>query len=365
MPLRRKPTLSLFAALLLTAVSGGAAEPVQLQPDTEVAVIGAEPINFGQLPDKLRGELADHETRYQRQLHQLALDHERSRQELIETRAQNYVDGRLLHLEAQARNISVEELIKQVKAAEVPDAEVRAFYDQHKEQIKQPLDVAMLSITQHLMQRAADQAREEYLHSLRTKYAARLTLPSLREDVEASGPSRGAQPARVTIVEFADFQCPYCRQMAPLLRQILEKYPRDVRLVYRQMPLTNLHPDAMNAAQASLCAAEQGRFWEMHDALFADPAALALADLKAAAARLHLERDRFADCLATGKMEANVRTDAEDARAHGVDGTPGLFINGRYFSGAMPLGRLAELVEDELRRQSAHLARADTPGKGS
>jgi len=133
--------------------------------------------------------------------------------------------------------------------------------------------------------------------------------------------------------------------------------------VYRQMPLANLHPDAMHAAQASLCAAEQGGFWDMHDALFADPPALSIAALKDTAARLQLKQTQFVTCLDSGKTEPLVKADADAGRTYGVDGTPGLFINGRYFSGAMTLERLAGLVDDELRRQSAHLARADTPAK--
>jgi protein-disulfide isomerase len=353
----------LVPALLGAAAPASRAGAANISADTEVAVIGDQRITFGDLSDGVRGELADSEQHYQRRLHQLALEHERAQQTLIETRSQNLMDNRLLHLEAQAQRTTVEELIKGVKPAEVTDQAVRAFYDQHQEQLKQPVEAVMPSIMQLLMRQAADKARDEYLSGLRARYAARVTLRPLREDVEATGPSRGAQAARVTIVEFADFQCPYCRQMAPLLHRILAKYPQDVRLVYRQMPLANLHPDAMHAAQASLCAAEQGRFWDMHDALFADPPALSIAALKDTAARLQLKQTQFVTCLDSGKTEPLVKADADAGRTYGVDGTPGLFINGRYFSGAMTLERLAGLVDDELRRQSAHLARADTPAK--
>jgi protein-disulfide isomerase len=185
-----------------------------------------------------------------------------------------------------------------------------------------------------------------------------VTLEPRREPVSADGPSRGPADARITVIEFADFQCPYCRRMEPVLRQMLERYPRDLRLVYRHMPLTNLHPDAMHAAQASMCAAPQGKFWEMHDALFADPPALSVAELKATAARLGLRAGEFDACLDSGRTEPVVKADAEDALAHGVDGTPGLFINGRFYSGALSPERLSSVIDDELQRHPARVAAA-------
>jgi protein-disulfide isomerase len=154
----------------------------------------------------------------------------------------------------------------------------------------------------------------------------------------------------VTIVEFADFQCPYCRRMAPVLRELLEKYPRDVRLVYRQLPLTELHPDALHAAEASLCAREQGKFWEMHDALFADQGALDLEGLKRTAAELQLKAQPFADCLGSDRPVGVIRADTQAATDLAVNGTPGLFINGRFVSGAVSYEEMAAIIDDELQR---------------
>ena len=366
MPYRATKPVSALACLMLALpvarCVAGSAPPA---PEATVAIIGAEQITFGQVAPTAHTDLEESERRYRRKLQQLEIDHRREQQAILESHVNNFVDRNLLQREARAQHQSVEQLIKQVKSPEVSDEDVRAFYEQHQQQFKEPFAAAMIPITQYLVSQSVEHGKAAYLASLRAKYAARVTVDPLREAVAADGPSRGPAQARVTVIEFADFQCPYCRRMEPVIRQMLDRYPQDVRLVYRQMPLTNLHPDAMHAAQASLCAAAQGQFWEMHDALFSDPPALSAADLKAAAARLHLRSEEFASCLDGGRTESVVKRDAEDALAHGVDGTPGLFINGRFFSGAMPLERLTAVIDDELQRQPVALAATPTASASS
>jgi protein-disulfide isomerase len=363
MPYRAtKPVTALACLALLSPVLRCLAGSEPPAIDAAVAVIGPEQVTFGQVAAATQPDLDASERRYQRKLQQLEIDHRRERHAILESHVNNFLDRKLLEREAESKHESVEQLIKDVKSPEVSDADITAFYEQHKEQLKQPFEAAMVPITKYLMGQSIEQGKAAYLASLRSKYAARVTLEPLREVVAADGPSRGPTQARVTVIEFADFQCPYCRHMEPLIRQMLDKYPQDVRLVYRQMPLANLHPDAMHAAQASLCAAAQGKFWEMHDALFSDPPALSVVDLKATAARLHLRSEEFVACLDSGRTESLVKRDADDALAHAVDGTPGLFINGRFFSGAMPLERLTAVIDDEL--QSRPLNFAATPAEG-
>jgi protein-disulfide isomerase len=351
-----------FAVLLLSLAASaliGAAQPPS--PDSEVAVIGSERFTFSQLPASVDKQLADAEANYQQQLRQLAIDHRRAQQALLEAQVDNFLDRKLMQAEAKAQHKTVEQLIATVKNPEVTDADVRAFYQQHQQQIKQPFAQAMIPITQYLMQQAAEQGKRTYLAALRTRYAAHVTLEPLREEVAADGPSRGPPDARVTIIEFADFQCPYCGRMAPVLQQVLEKYPREVRLVYRQMPLTEVHPNALNAAEASLCAAQQGRFWEMHDALFADQKALDPAGLKKTAEKLQLATQAFADCLESPAIAAAVKADSAAGAAAGVNGTPGLFVNGRFFGSALPYEQLAAVVDDELSRQRPQRLASGSP----
>jgi protein-disulfide isomerase len=340
-----------LVALMLPALPLRAAALEAPQPGAEIAVIGSEHYRFDQLPPVVQTDLADSERRYQQQLQQLAIDHRRQQQALSEAQINNFVDRKLLQMEAKSQHKTVDQLIATVKNPEVTDADVRAFYEQHKQQINQPFAAAMIPVTQYLMQQAAEQGKRTYLAALRAKYSARVTAEPLREQVAADGPSRGPADAPVTIIEFADFQCPYCGQMAPILRQVLKKYPRDVRLVYRQMPLSDVHPNAMSAAEASLCARQQGKFWEMHDAMFADQKALDPDGLKKTAARLELASQPFADCLQSQAIAAAVNADVAAGTAAGVNGTPGMFVNGRFFNGAIAYEQLATVVDDELSRQ--------------
>ncbi len=341
-----------FLALTLQApalLAGEDAPP----PEAPVAIIGSERLTFSQVPESVQTDLAESARRYQQQLQQLALEHRREQHAILDAHVNNFLDSKLLQSEAQSRHETLEQLIKEVKNPEVTDADVRAFYEQHQQQIKQPFAAAMIPITQYLMQQSAERGKRTYLAELRAKYAARVTLEPLSEEVAAQGPSRGPKDASVTVVEFADFQCPYCRQMAPLLRQALEKYPHDLRLVYRQMPLTDIHPDALHAAQASVCAGQQGKFWEMHDALFADAAALDPAGLKRTAQRLQLKAQPFAECLQSDAVTAAIQADAAAGAQLAVNGTPGLFVNGRFFGGAISFEQLTAVIDDELVRARA------------
>jgi protein-disulfide isomerase len=155
----------------------------------------------------------------------------------------------------------------------------------------------------------------------------------------------------VTIVEFSDFECPYCSRVVPSLDQVVAKYEDSVRLVFRQFPLTSIHAQAQKAAEASLCADEQGRFWDMHDAMFAQQKELAVPQLKELAASLELDGEAFAECLDSSKFAAQVAADLRAGQAAGVSGTPAMFINGRFVNGAVPYETLAAIIDEELARR--------------
>ncbi len=158
--------------------------------------------------------------------------------------------------------------------------------------------------------------------------------------VAASGdddPFIGPADAPVTIIEFSDYQCPFCKRFRDeTLDQILETYEGKVRFVYRDFPLSSVHPYAQKAAEASECADDQGKSWEYHDILFANQSVLDVASLKTYADQLGLDTATFNECLDEGKKSSEVGKDSEDARASGVTGTPAFFINGQLVSGAIP-----------------------------
>jgi protein-disulfide isomerase len=232
----------------------------------------------------------------------------------------------------------------------MPAADVRAFYDSQRIQIGQPFEVVEAQLRQYLQNQAIERTKREYLDSLRGKYHATVQLEPQREQIAAVGPERGPADARVTIVEFSDFQCPFCGRLAPILKQVLQAYPTQVRLVYRNMPLSSLHPDAAKAAEASVCAASQGKFWEMHDLLFAEQNSLSVDALKEKARRVGLDTQQFNDCLDSGKAREAVNSDAQAGAELGLAATPSSFVNGRFISGAATFEHWAAVINDELSR---------------
>lgn len=169
-------------------------------------------------------------------------------------------------------------------------------------------------------------------------------------------PIKGAKAPLVTIVEFSDFQCPFCGQTASVLEEVAAAYPDDVRLVFKHFPL-KMHPDAAEGAKAAVAAQRQGRFWAMHDRLFADRTAMKEGDLKAHAEALGLDADKFAADLADPEVAAKVEADQAQGRALGVKGTPTLFVNGVRIGGAPKPDVLRELVDAE--RQLADMLQAE------
>jgi protein-disulfide isomerase len=164
-------------------------------------------------------------------------------------------------------------------------------------------------------------------------------------------PSIGPEDAPVTIIEFSDFQCPYCANFqAQTLPQILSNYGDKVRFVYRDFPLTSLHANAQKAAEASECANDQGKYWEYHDILFQNQAALDVQSLEGYAASLGLDTAAFNDCLTSGKYEQEVTKDEQDGTNAGVQGTPSFFVNGMPIQGAQPYSVFQSAIEAALAK---------------
>ncbi len=166
-----------------------------------------------------------------------------------------------------------------------------------------------------------------------------------------SSPSKGPADAPITIVEFSDFQCPYCGRVGPTLDRLLKEYPGQVRVVYKHLPLS-FHKDALPAAKASIAAGRQGKFWEMHDLLFQNQRQLKEAKFKELATSLGLDLDQFERDYKSADVATEVAQDMNEARRLGVTGTPGFFINGRFTSGAKPYDSFKALVEAELQKKS-------------
>jgi protein-disulfide isomerase len=230
------------------------------------------------------------------------------------------------------------------------ESQIDSVYEQFRDRIEQPRESVVPQIEAFLVDRAKQARFDSLMRSLRDEYEIVNYLEPPRFEVAATGPALGPETAPVTIVEFSDFECPFCLRIHPTLKQVMDEYEGQVRLVFRQFPLNNIHPHAQKAAEASLCADAQGKFWEMHDAMFENPRELAVADLKTRAAEIGLDEQAFATCLDSGEFSDEVAADLDAGRALGVTGTPALYINGRFLSGAQPFEVISRVIDDELKR---------------
>lgn len=161
----------------------------------------------------------------------------------------------------------------------------------------------------------------------------------------------GTVGAPITIVEFSDYQCPFCAEIAPTVDEILAEYEGQIIFVYRDFPLENIHPNAFKAAEAANCAGEQGRYWEMYNTLFANQSVLGEVDLKRYVSILELDTQQFAECLDTGKYEAEIRHDIEQAGEYQVRSTPTFFVNGQRLIGSNPED-LRSLIDNILEKEA-------------
>ncbi len=158
----------------------------------------------------------------------------------------------------------------------------------------------------------------------------------------------GPANAPVTLIEYSDFQCPFCSRIFPTLQQVVKEYGNKVRFVYRHFPLTSIHPYAQKAAEASECAAEQGKFWQFHDLVFSNQEQLNLEQLKTWGKQLGLNTSKYNDCIDSGKYAKRVQTDMQEGEQKGVSGTPATFINGQLVSGALPFESFKQIIDQAI-----------------
>jgi protein-disulfide isomerase len=179
------------------------------------------------------------------------------------------------------------------------------------------------------------------------KYDAMIEGQRFRATIDEHDPALGAAIPLVTIVEFSDFQCPYCGRLGQGLEELVGEHGGDVKLVFKQFPLT-MHPQAEPAARAALAAHQQGKFWALHDKLFANQQALSNADLEAYARGAGLDIERWRKDFESEALRDKVRNDLALGRALGVSSTPSFYVNGRFFKGALPPEQLRSILDEEL-----------------
>jgi len=277
---------------------------------------------------------------------------------VIETALDSLLRQRVLAAEAKKQGKSVDEVIGQaLGATQAPsDLEIEAWYKDNQERTGgRSLADLKPQIADFLRGQRRSAASDSLQARLNREQNVVVQFEPYRLAFDNSGaPTKGSTSAPVTVVEFSDFQCPFCRGFTPTLKLIEKNFADKVHIVYRQDPIPSLHPFAFKAAEASLCAQEQGKFWELHDAMFADQTKLGVADLKQRARALGMDGKKFDSCLDTGRNVERVQKDMADAQRVGVRGTPAVFVNGvELKGGAVPYDVVAAAIQKELARGGA------------
>src|SRR5436190_18155749 len=268
------------------------------------------------------------------------------------------VGDTLIENAAKAAGQSVDAFVEQDGTKRLPpvgEAEVAQFYEQNKDRAQgRTLEQLRGEIKPFLDARRRAQARAMLVEDLKAKNAGsvKVTLEPPRYTVPGSpnDPVRGNPSAPVAIVLFSDFQCPFCARVNPTLDRVRQTYGDPVKIVFKDYPLPN-HPQAPKAAEAARCAAEQNKFWEMHDAMFANQRALEVPSLKQTARAIGLNGGTFDQCLDSAKYEATVRGGSELGDKMGVNSTPTLYVNGRPLIGAMPFENFKQIIDEELAKK--------------
>jgi protein-disulfide isomerase len=280
---------------------------------------------------------------------------------------EQFIDDQLLEMQAKKEGVTLDELFKRHVAVNVPEPtedQLRFYYE--GVQTDESYESARSHIIDTVHQLRTKKARDAYIADLRAQYGVVVELAQPSAQVEVGNdPRLGPEKAPVQIVEFADYECPYCQNVNEDLKKVRDQFGEQVSLVYKDFPLP-MHPLASRAAEAARCAGEQGKFWEFHDLLFASKK-LHTTELKEQARAMKLDGGRFDKCLDTGEQGALVKKDSQEAQRLGLQGTPSFFINGHFMSGSVGYSKLRDTVLQELsgliasKKQSVALV----PSKGT
>ena len=309
--------------------------------DAAVAKVGSDTITAGQL-----------DTHAAAQLRQLEEEFRTQRFELRKQALDSMIMERLVKAEAAKKSVKEEAYLKSEideKLKPPTDAEVKKLFDQSADRLPPgaTIDIVKPQIIEFLQQQQKQDRAKALYEQLKKANGVQVLLSEPRKKVEAKGPSRGPAGAKVTIVEFSDFECPFCSRAHDTVEQVMKDFDGKVKLVFRQFPLS-FHPHAAKAAEAALCAADQGKFWELHDVLFKNQKALGVEKLKDHAATAGLDVPKFTKCLDSGEKAKLVKEDQEAGSKVGVSGTPAFFINGIALSGAVPAEEFKQVIDQEL-----------------
>jgi protein-disulfide isomerase len=368
------PALTLVAgsgALLTTGCSSAAATATGSSPGSAAgsaaddqrpaARIGSRTLTNAELDVKIAGEIKSLQERAAAAEEQVKIQLEDVKRQVREqeyTLRKRALTDMLTEMEAQERKITSAELVAREVGAKivVTPSEIEALWEDVRANARGATRQQLQpQLEQMVRQRKTESSLATFHRALLKKHGVTLIgLQPIRVELKIpdDAPAIGPKDAPITIVEYTDYQCPFCQRAEAGVQQVIAKYGSQVRLVYRDFPL-DFHAQAKSAGVAARCGGEEGKFWEMHRNLLTVPGTFDEADLRRRAASVGLDPAKFSACLASGRFDAAMEEALAEGKRHGVSGTPTFFLNGRVFSGAQPFDFYERMIEEELFLKAA------------
>ncbi len=348
----RRARKRVFWALGAAAAAAAVLSCATLRPEPGseiVARVGEREITRSELEQAARGQLLRLEVDYKQSVY-------RNERQILDY----LVHSELIEAGAERRGVTPTELMgAEVRgpAEEVSDEEIEELYERSSDRLEGGLEENRSKLRDYLVRQKRERLKVSLLQRLRDEAGVETSLPyPVLPTVEIAGgesaPSKGPADAPITIVEFSDFQCPFCKRMQSTLADLLDEYDGKVRLEYRHFPLRS-HPVALAAAQASACADEQGKFWAYHDGLFEWQHELSEEKLSAIADSVGLDLEAYNQCIEEERYSDLVDADTAAGREAGIQGTPAFFVNGHPIYGAGSGSVFREVIDRELKAQES------------
>jgi protein-disulfide isomerase/uncharacterized membrane protein len=305
-----------------------------IMPESKtVAHIGERTITLGEVDHAVRGKLKQIEwERYEARL--------------------KWLENELFSMEAARQNLSVRQLMRKKvdDVITVSEEEIQKVYNANKSKLSDmPLESVRDKIVTYLEAGKWELQSEKYYDQLKQDYNVSFLLPKpaplVLDENPRQGPEMGEDKAAITVIVFTDFECPFCSRAHQQIKDLFARYPQDVRVLFRHFPL-DMHKDARTAAYAAACAHLQGKFWPYADLLFENQGQLDISKLYGYAEQVGLDMDKFKECMESGQGEKMVEADIAEGLELGINGTPGVFINGHFFNG-VPTEKQVQLILDK------------------
>lgn len=305
--------------------------------ETVVATVNGEKITETELMEKINPDLAKIEMEIY---------------EIKNEGLDEMIDYKLVEQEAKKHGKTRDAFVEEYLAANVKEPtenEIKEFYSLRKKKLKdKKYEDVKEQVVEFLKMNQMNSASRKLLSRLRENAKVSVNLEPPRMNIEiGNSPVQGPAEAKVTIIDFSDYQCPFCGQARKTLKKIFDTYGNSVRFVFKDFPMS-FHRDAQKAHEAAHCAGDQDKYWSMYELLFANQNTLKLNNLKHFAKELELDMEKFNKCLEEGTYSKRVVKNIEQGRRFGVKKAPTFFINGIMLSGAVPFSNFKEIIDNEL-----------------